>query len=208
METLKNYSDLIKLIPVFNQSAVIKKDVWDRISYDVEIRNSIFGADEKIEISRADVHAEINSAKKIVMILMWGYPTGGRGSNIQKIINKGDKLSTILRSIDGKNLTRDEANAVISEFSTIQGLGISTWSKLLHFFNVSIESNRCQIFDLKVVDSLNKKQFIELGTHEWKQDINHYYRYIDLVNVLAAGMEVLPEQVELFMFYYNLYYKF
>ena len=43
---------------------------------------------------------------------------------------------------------------------------------------------------------------------KWKQDINHYYQYIELMGNLATSMSVLPEQVELFLFYYNLYYKF
>ncbi len=58
------------------------------------------------------------------------------------------------------------------------------------------------------MDSLNKKQFDELDTKKWKQDINHYYQFIELVDNLAKDMCVLPEQVELFLFYYNLYYKF
>ena len=86
----------------------------------------------------------------------------------------------------------------------IRGLGISTWSKFLYFFNVAIDLKRCKIYDLKIVDSLNKKQFSELDTHIWKQDVEHYYQYIELVDNLAKQMDVSPEQVELFLFYYNL----
>jgi len=139
---------------------------------------------------------------------LWGYPTGGRGNNIEYILVKAEELIPILSSVSGKNLTKTESNEVIEKFGSIRGLGISTWSKILYFFNVSIDSRKCQIYDQKIVDSLNKKQFDELDTKKWKQDINHYYQFIELVDNLAKDMCVLPEQVELFLFYYNLYYKF
>lgn len=154
------------------------------------------------------MHSEDDIAKKIVMVLMWGYPTGGRGSNIESILKRIDVLIPLLSSVNERNLTKAKASNLIKEFSSIRGLGISTWSKLLYFFNAEVDSRKCQIYDLKIVDSLNKKQFDELGTQEWKQNIIHYYQYIELVDSFATSMGALPEQVELFLFYYNLYYKF
>lgn len=152
--------------------------------------------------------SEVDAAKRIVMVLMWGYPTGGRGSNIENILAEIDQLCLLLSPVYKQSLTKNEANDLIKQFEGIHGLGISTWSKLLYFFNVAIDSRRCQIYDLKIVDSLNKKQFNELGTQIWKQDINHYFQYIELVDNLAMRMHVSPDQVELFLFYYNLSYKF
>jgi hypothetical protein len=37
---------------------------------------------------------------------------------------------------------------------------------------------------------------------------NHYFQYIELLDNLLKQMNVLPDQKELFLFYYNLYYKF
>ena len=212
MESIKEYCDLIKQIPVYKQSAQIKKTTWERFSntrwYSEELEHLIFGDQETVEISRADIFAENDARTKVLKILMWGYPTGGRGNNIDDILNKAEELIQILLPVNGKNLTKAETNKLIEKFAGIHGLGVSTWSKMLYFFRVSVDSKKCQIFDLKIVDSLNKKQFCELGTEEWKQDIMHYYQYIDLVDNLAKIMCVLPEQVELFLFYYNLYYKF
>lgn len=212
MKTIKEYSDLIRHIPVYNQSAIIKQDIWERFSnikwYDDQIKKGIFDDKETIEVSRADIHSERDAGVKLLKLLMWGYPTGGRGNNIAHILEKAEELIPTLSSVNGKNLTRAETNDLIEKFAGIRGLGISTWSKILYFFNVSIDSRKCQIYDLKIVDSLNKKQFSELGTKKWKQDIGHYYQYIELVDNLAKDMSALPEQVELFLFYYNLYYKF
>ena len=211
MESITKYSDLIKQIPVNNQSSIIRKTTWERFSnikwYD-DVKNEIFDDKESIELSRKDIHFEHDVRKKILKILMWGYPAGGRGNNIEFVLEKTKDLIPILLSVSGKNLTKTESNELIEKFSNIRGLGISTWSKMLYFFSVSFDSRKCQIYDQKIVDSLNKKQFSELGTKKWKQDINHYFQYIELVDNFAKSMSVLPEQVELFLFYYNLYYKF
>lgn len=211
MESISKYCELIKYIPVYNQSTVIKKDTWERFSnikWYNDIKTAIFDDKDSVEISRADIHSENDAEKKLLKLLMWGYPTGGRGYNIGYILEKADGLIRMLSSVNGKNLTKSESDELIEKFASVRGLGISTWSKILYFFSVSIDSRKCQIYDLKIVDSLNKKQFNELGTKKWKQDIKHYYQYIELVDDLAKGMNVLPEQVELFLFYYNLYYKF
>lgn len=210
MSSIVDYGELIQSMPVFNQSSRIKRKVWERIRYKdkARIEEAIFGDKEEVELSRADVLSEVDTAIKIVMVLMWGYPTGGRGSNIEDILKEMDALSGSLSGVEKQDLTRAEANSLIKGFKGIRGLGFSTWSKFLYFFSVAIDSKNCQIYDLKIVDSLNKKQFSELGMQRWKQNIDHYYQYIELVDNLAKQMCVLPEQVEVFLFYYNLYYKF
>ena len=210
MPSITEYRDLIKSIPAHNQSSMIKRKVWDRFPYDEKeiIGQAIFGDKSEIELSREEVFTESDIAKKIVKVLMWGYPTGGRGRNIANILTKIGEVSKLLSQYDEKDITKDQAVELIKKLEDIRGLGISTWSKLLYFFNIAIDSRKCQIYDLKIVDSLNKKQFSELGTQVWKQDNNHYFQYIELVDDLAERMCVSPEQVELFLFYFNLYYKF
>ena len=86
MGSIMDYRDLIQLIPVNDQSSVIKKDIWEKFSYKDKFKKAIFGNKDKAELSRADVFSESNVEKKIIMILMWGYPTGGRGNNIKNIL--------------------------------------------------------------------------------------------------------------------------
>ncbi len=210
MPLISEYSELIKQIPVFYQSTKIKKKSWERIPYDGKerIEQELFGTREEVELSREDVFSEVDSAKKIIMVLMWGYPTGGRGSHIKNILMRIAELDQLLSSAANQDLTKTQASSLIKQFNGIQGLGVSTWSKLLYFFRVSVDSRKCQIYDLKIVESLNKKQFSELGTQIWKQDVDHYYQYIELLGNLATHMRVFPEQVELFLFSFNYYYKF
>lgn len=218
MECIEKYGDLIRLIPVKKQSTTIRRDVWKkRFSSIDETLDEIFGSEKVVEISREEVLSEQKLEKKIVMVLMWGYPTGGRGNNIESILKQINDLKELLTCIEGKNLQVDRAKEIMAEFAKITGLGISTWSKLLYFFEVSFDSLKCQIYDQKIVDSLNKKQFEEIDGHQfreletkqWKQDSKYYFEYIKLVDDLAKGLNCeSPDQIELFLFYYNLDYKF
>lgn len=72
-----------------------------------------------------------------------------------------------------------------------------------NFFSFSIDSIKCQIYDEKIVESLNKKQFSELDNLIWKHSVDNYYDYIKLIDDVSNGMHVLPEQVEVFLFYFN-----
>ncbi len=209
MPSIIEYSGLIKSIPAYNQSTKINKKVWNELLCNEEdIKKELLGGESDFELSREDVLSKDDKEKRIVMALMWGYPTGGRGKNIKDTLTEIDKLKQLLSEAKDQDLTKEQADNLIEQIDSIHGLGMSTWSKLLYFFNVSIESRRCQIYDKKIVDSLNRKQFSELGTQIWKQDIEQYYEYIELVDDLAMHMCVSPEQVELFLFYFNHDYKF
>ena len=117
MPSIKKYKNLIKLVPVYKQSTRIRREVWARFSYsDKErIENRIFGDKAEVEISREDLIKENDPAKKIVMTLMWGYPTGGRGSNIENILKQLDNLSKLLSGVNKKNLKKEESNILIKK---------------------------------------------------------------------------------------------
>lgn len=210
MNKISNYYKLIKELPINEQSTRIKKNVWERIKYKDKdkIEESIFLDFSEIELSRFCVKKETDIRKKIVMVLMWGYPTGGRGNNIQNVLVNLDELVNIFTNYNKKNLNLKDFENLISSFSRISGLGISTWTKFLYFFEISVENIKCEIFDLKIVESLNKKQFVELKDKHWIQDFSNYMEYINLIDEISNKINVQPDQVELFLFYFNLYYKF
>ncbi len=203
------YKQLIQSLPVMNQSAHIKKESWARISYKekTNIEKIIFSKND-IEISRQDIFDESKTDFKIIKTLLWGYPTGGRNDNIKRALESFILLQKLLSKAENKNLSLSEANSLLNELSNIKGLGPSTWSKLLYFFNISICNQKCQIFDLKIVDSLNKKQFCEFEEYNWKQDKQNYFKYISLLSDLANKLKASPDQIENFLFIYNLNYKF
>lgn len=210
MESILKYRNLIKEIPVLCQSAAIKRKSWERVKYKnkVQIENDIFGRQEVIELSRQDVFEERDLSKKMVKTLMWGVPTAGRGNNLHDVLND-NTFAQDVSSIFRKNMAEAEANTTLVNFNRTKGLGPSTWSKLLYFFDVSIDSNKCQIYDIKIVNSLNKVQFEEFKCKNWNhQNIDDYFKYVELMNSLSETLKVRPDQLENFLFYYNLGYKF
>jgi len=211
MDSIKKYKKLIQALPVKKQASLIKKEVWkkrfrEKLSPIVSV---LFSKNDEIVISREDILKENDCRKKIIMILMWGYPTGGRGNHIQDALESIDGLCENLFKIKDKSLTKDKAKNLIQQFDCIKGLGPSTWSKLLYFFNISVDFRKCQIFDIKIVNSLNKIQFKEFNRTDWnQQNIDDYFEYLELTNSLSQKLNASPDQLENFLFHYNLGYKF
>ena len=203
-----DFKELIKVLPVENQAALIKKDTWyNRFPEHKDLFKDIFTENE-IEISRNDILHERDCEKKLLMTLMWGYPIGGRGHNMQKVLQSLPETLGIMSANQNNDFDEQGIKDLIKKLENIKGMGMSTWSKLLFFFNISIDKNKCQIYDEKIVASLNRKQFSELNEKDdWKHSSNYYYKYVQKINGWANELEVLPEQLEIFLFYYNFSYK-
>ena len=176
----------------------VVKDVFDECS----------GDEKYINISRDDIKNTSVTKKKIVKILMWGYPGGGQYDQVKNILQNMDVLTNWLERIKDNNF--DSVNnalphAVLGNELKINGLGLSTISKLLYFFNVTIGNIPCQIYDGKVIDSLNKNhQIDELSSrNNWRRTYDDYENYINLLSKLSENCEYSPDQIELFLFMIN-----
>lgn len=214
MISIKEYADLIKSLPVGGQFIKIKRDskFWDptktEFSDDVkEVVKAVFdecSGDEKyINISRDDIKKTSDTKKKIVKILMWGYPGGGRYGQVQNILQNMDVLTNWLEKIECNNF--DSVRNALGNVLEINGLGLSTISKLLYFFDVKIGNFPCQIYDGKVINSLNiNHQIDELSNrNDWGRTYPDYEEYIDLLSELSENCECSPDQIELFLFMIN-----
>ena len=139
---------------------------------------------------------------------MWGYPGGGRYGQVQNILQYMDVLTNWLEKIKDNNFDSVE-NALphdaLGNLLEINGLGLSTISKLLYFFNVKIGGCPCQIYDGKVINSLNKNhQIQELSERDnWRRTYDDYKNYINLLSELSENCEYSPDQIELFLFMIN-----
>lgn len=127
------------------------------------IINEIFDGKEEISLSRSDVFGESDTKKKIIKVLMWGYPLAtmpfsGKNNiiNITKDENL-EKLVNLFNDIKERPLAEKEINEKLPKLKVdgVSGLGIATMSKLLYFFKVSFEEKRCLIYDSNVMRFLN-----------------------------------------------------
>ena len=213
MVSIKKYAGLIKSLPVDGQFIKIRRDstFWNRTDFPddvIEVVETVFGEssgdEEYINISRDDIKKTSDTKKKIVKILMWGYPSGGQYGPVKKILQNLNDLTTWLEENNGNNFDSVQDDA-LGNLLEINGLGPSTISKLLYFFDVKIGNIPCQIYDNKVIDSLNiNHQIDELSSrNDWEQTYDDYENYINLLSELSNDYQCSPDQIELFLFMIN-----
>lgn len=218
MESLGKYKGLISELPVLNQKSVAQKTVWINDEHGNGILtkehssyiNGLINSSGQIVISRGYIFAETCLAKKIIEIFVWGYPTGGRGRNIENCLERFNELKCMCESILNKDLRLNEYAEVIKEFKNINGLGPSTWTKFMYFFQTKIEGIPTLIFDAQIEKSLRHTQFEEFQhlADLRHGNANHFIDYIKGVDKIAKKLDVSTDRIELFLFYFNLNYMF
>lgn len=215
---IHDFSKLIEHLPTEVNSFRIYKKNW-KVESQKEIVENIFNDKDFIQISRQEIRSEINNIDFfIIKTLMWGYPTKGRGNNIESLLNNEsfEKLVKLLlkyKSVD--SITFDE---LVNDFkiNKIKGLGISTLSKFLYFLELDIENNPCLILDDKLIDIINNSNFEEINnlkgiTREYSLKLNplklNYLDFLKSLNLISKKLNVKAEKVEMFLFFFgkNLY---
>tara|TARA_B100000674_G_C37932282_1_gene958556 strand:- start:865 stop:1494 length:630 start_codon:yes stop_codon:yes gene_type:complete len=197
----------------------IKKKNWERFFKLKEIKK-VFDKDEII-ISRKDLFKLAKDQKKttefIVKVLMWGYPTGGRGNNIKNLLE--EKSYKALVDFIDDNEIRNSNNQVENIKNKIKelkknggkGLGISTISKLLYFLKVKIAGKLSVILDQRIIDVLNKaefKDFEELKdikmTSSISKYIDNYYQFLEKIASVNKDLAIKDVgKIEMFLFIFG-----
>ena len=202
---IADFANFIREIPYQYQSFDINKSIWETEVSQKWIIERIFGDEKVISISRFDLFQSAwNLQEFAVKVLMWGYPTKGRGNNIGNLLlpKNFDTLIMNLKMMEGKkDLTFDD----LLEFLQIEGLGMSTLTKLLYFKRVTIKSNPALILDQRVINALNSGRYTDFGIERFKdiKNNNSVYNYLDYLHFMrsmADEIKVSPDQLELFLF--------
>lgn len=202
---ITDFANFIREIPHDQQSFDIKRSVWKTEVSQKSIIDGIFDGNETITISRFDLFQSASNLQEFVIkVLMWGYPTKGRGKNIENLLQPKnfDLLVMKLKMIEEtNNLTTND----ILYFLAIKGLGMSTLTKLLYFKRVTIDSNLALILDQRVINALNSGRYSDFGIEKFLDMKNNnsvikYMDYLHFTHNLADQMNVAPDRLELFLF--------
>ena len=237
MSSIKKYEEIIKSIPVRNHSVIVRKENWikndslhTRLTKNNQFQNNnddLLNSLEKIfknaqngqiEISREDIFKEEDLEKKLIMVLLWGYPTGGRGNNIADILYSRNELiprisdfienhEKMINSKDFKNLFYTQ-NKNGEKREKIKGIGLSTMSKILYFFEIKIDNNPCLIYDSQIHLSLQRNQIDEFYDYPWKKNYASFFHYLEVINKCSEEIKTEPDALELFLFLYNTHFNF
>ncbi|MEI7527083.1 MAG: hypothetical protein WCJ95_22225 [Mariniphaga sp.] len=220
---ISDYKRLIQVLPFMEQAFEVKLSQWEKL-VSKEILDQIFiksddlsqpsittttkFKDQTAVISRFELfHKNQNLELFIVKVLMWGYPTKGRGKNIENLLN--DSNITNLKNALVKYETNETITiSEIKDILKIEGLGLSTLTKFLYFMRLKMGSFRILIFDLRVINALNSGKYSDHGIEHFSSlaytnALKYYNDYLTFINELAKDLQAEPDQVEMFLFEYG-----
>jgi len=199
---ITEFQDFIREFPYKNQSFDIKRKIWGIKNQDSYI-NKIFNEKEMITINRADLmNSDLCLKDFIFMTLMWGYPTKGRGRNIENLLEEDNlvKLIEILERYKAKEISIEQLE---KDKNSISGLGFSTITKFAYFLNTTVNGFKTVILDDKIAETINSKRFEEFNDFENLTRLSvprNYCKYIETIAKLSQQMNVEPDQIEMFLF--------
>lgn len=212
--TLDNYKQLIQNLPVRQQSFTAKRDnkkwleaeknfEWFKRFNDSYFRNG------QLQISRQDIFDIKDSPKeKIIKTIFWGYPNGMQGGHksFAGILSNIDRLAEILSNLkNSSDLKFDDLKKAQDNFKPIGGLGLSTYSKLLYFFDIKIQGIPCLIIDKRLLDVFKSNVFSDFNSLSEIKG-NNEKRYFDCLRIIdnaAERLETKGENIEQFLFIFG-----
>lgn len=201
---IADFELLIQKLPFRNQSFDIKKTNWKCKNQTVLI-DRIFNGKEIITLNRFDlINSSYNIEEFIIKTLMWGYPTKGRGNNIDNLLKPEnfEKLSETLKLYNESEISLE----TLKKDLKIEGLGLSTLTKFTNFLNTRINGYKAVILDNQIIEAINTRRFEELNSLigiNLNNAPKKYIDYLKLIDQIANKMHTQPEQVELFLFIFG-----
>ena len=160
MNRVKPFSELINAFPIQQHTVRFNTigDEWQQLFGQYEELPAIFGSiqnqEEVYTISRADVFAESDTKRKIIKALIWGFPNGYRGMHtLEKIMANMGRITDIFGHLNLRYTQRQMCD-LFRELTAIPGLGFSTVTKLLYFFDVRVGNYKAVIVDSNVLKAI------------------------------------------------------
>lgn len=211
---ISEYKNFIKLFPTENSGYKVKKQNW-KSSLDNETLKQIFFEKDDVILTKNKIRKEKDLKIFIIKTLMWGYPTKGRGNNIDNLLKEKElnKLINVLENFKELNIITFED---LLNIEKIEGLGVSTLTKFLHLLNIKIKEKdveyECLILDDKIFNILNESDFEELrelrtlkkiNRNSVFKDNNNYLDYLIAIDKIAKENDTKPENIEMFLFFFG-----
>lgn len=202
---LTNFGKFIKEIPCQNLGFDIKRQNWKVQSQQKNI-DKIFDGADIITLNRFDLENANQSTKDFILkTLLWGYPTKGRGKNIDNLLSDYSlgRLTEILNEYRNSEISIKQLK---TDIKNISGLGLSTMSKFTNFLNTTINGHKAVILDLQIINSINKGTFEEFNTLRkitYANALNKYEDYISIIEELSQKTKAKPDQIENFIFLFG-----
>lgn len=199
---ITEFQDFIREFPYKNQSFDIKRENWGIGNHNPYI-DKIFNGKKMITINRSDLmNSDLCIKDFILMTLMWGYPTKGRGRNIEILLEDDnlEKLIEILERYKAKEISIEQLR---KDTKSIPGLGFSTITKFTYFLNTTVNGYKTVILDNRIAETINSRRFEEFNDFKnlsTESIPRNYCKYLKTIAELSRQMNVKPDQIEMFLF--------
>jgi len=191
-------------MPVDEHSFDVNKKAWKKKFRRKDLVKTILNCKGALRINRGQLlkHQKYNE-EFIVKVLMWGFPTGGRGNNIKQVL-KSKSIKKLSEYLISENLEEEWESIVLNKNEKVPGLGISSLSKLLYFSRKRIQDYRCVILDKNVADVINHSKFDEFGNFRvnlYSNRKEEYVRYLEKMDDISKKLELSsPDKLEMFLY--------
>lgn len=208
---IEEYRILISNLPVRHQCFKTKRTTWKKAENQVDwlkkLNDKFFGNNSTLTISRQDIFETIDLREKIVKTIYWGYPGGMRGNHFVKILTEIDLIENEFKALKQiERPTKEDFEKMANRFKDISGLGLSTYSKLLYFLQISFHGNPCLILDQRLIDVFARNtysEFQQLSTIRYSNAEKKYLDFLSLTNQVSKKLETSEEQLEQFLFIFG-----
>jgi len=199
---LIEFQKFIQNIPYQNQAFDIKKDNW-KIESQQGFIDEIFNGNATITINRNDlINASWNTKEFVIKTLMWGYPTKGRGRNIENMLEP-ENFERLVKTLENYKENEISIKQLTKDIKSISGLGLSTITKFTHFLNTTIDGNKAVILDIQIIEAINTGRFDDFNHLKgitYENAPKRYPEYLKTINNLSELINAEPDQIEMFLF--------
>ncbi len=196
MEKLSNHCNEIRKANSKEQKITCPKGkgFWHDLVYNNPIIHTVLESRESNNITRQEIFDTINSAERIVKILMWGFPDGGRGKFTARIIPYIAEISASMEEINEHDLPWKEYVRHYNRIIRFQGVGRSTANLFFFFFKV-----KCNGMEPVAITERVTKHFAEFEEFNGINPTTTYLRQLQVFNDLAKKYKVTVEQIEYYL---------
>jgi hypothetical protein len=193
----KNIKKIIECLEVGRHTIDVNATRWGSLLRHAGISHKILRISGTYAISRSSL-LRMSNAKaedKCLEVLMWGYPSGGRGNNISNALRN---LSNVAAAA---STAKPTWQAYCQSFRKGWGVNASTICKLAYFFGHKFAGEKAVILDRQIALTLSSARWKSapqpVGNYPWT---NTYPSYLAQMNRLAKTLGVKPDQIELFLY--------
>ncbi|MCK9640377.1 MAG: hypothetical protein M0R39_10775 [Prolixibacteraceae bacterium] len=206
-----SYKNLISSLPVRQQCFTTKRTTWEKAENQFEwlrkLNDNLFGDNQTFNISRQEIFETTDLTELIIKTIYWGYTGGMRGNHFVNILKNIDLIETSFKELKQTVMpTSDDFNQLTTKFRCVSGLGLSTYSKLLYFLQLTFDGNPSLILDQRLIEVFKSKTYSEydlLIGIRYDNAEKKYLEFLQMTNEISKELETQGENIEQFLFIFG-----